>query len=673
MATIGALEVRIGVDARDFSAGIHQASQALTRMEGLADRAGRSIGTFNSRITSTVRSMKLATAGLTAAGGALALLVSRAMTAINTQRDLAGQLGSSIDSLRGLQIAAGDAGVSAEAMSGNVLRLNRRLGEMAATGGGPAAAWLTRLGLTARELLDIPLDERVAVIADRMKGLGSAAEVSSAAFAIFGDAGIRMVSMLREGGDAIRAARAEVDDFGLSLSAVDAAAVGRASNALARIGRTAEVAATRLTVTLAPAIEMTAQWFNELARANNGWRDAADAGADRIVRGLAYVADAALWAQRAYVALEIANQTWNATAIAGLRVVLGLLSQIPGMSAGWSDVLDDLATRQDAALAAVGTRLEQFHELMARPMPSGAILEAWEEARRGAADAIDGMSGIGGILPPVLEQIEELKNNFGDLRQDMARSIQIEQAGLFEALGQDERARALREEIELTDLLRRVQGELSEEQYGYLLQQLELMREIKAEREAALESVELERQAAAERVRIQADAERAIQDLRQGTFAEAVNLLGALGQHSKAAAIAGLALTKAQQIAHTAQATATASMLAYASQLIPGDPSSIARAQAAKSATIAMGRAQMALIAATGLAQGATIMSGGSVATGSGGGRAAAGGGSAAAGGGARQIVTIEGIDRNALFSGEQIVSLINEAQRRGAVIEVAR
>jgi hypothetical protein len=224
----------------------------------------------------------------------------------------------------------------------------------------------------------------------------------------------------------------------------------------------------------------------------------------------------------------------------------------------------------------------------------------------------------------VLEQIEELKNNFGDLRQDMARSIQIEQAGLFEALGQDERARALREEIELTDLLRRVQGELSEEQYGYLLQQLELMREIKAEREAALESVELERQAAAERVRIQADAERAIQDLRQGTFAEAVNLLGALGQHSKAAAIAGLALTKAQQIAHTAQATATASMLAYASQLIPGDPSSIARAQAAKSATIAMGRAQMALIAATGLAQGATIMSGGSVATGSGGGRAAA-------------------------------------------------
>jgi hypothetical protein len=35
--------------------------------------------------------------------------------------------------------------------------------------------------------------------------------------------------------------------------------------------------------------------------------------------------------------------------------------------------------------------------------------------------------------------------------------------------------------------------------------------------------------------------------------------------------------------------------------------------------------------------------------------------------------VTIEGIDRNALFSGEQIVSLINEAQRRGAVIEVAR
>ncbi len=60
-------------------------------------------------------------------------------------------------------------------------------------------------------------------------------------------------------------------------------------------------------------------------------------------------------------------------------------------------------------------------------------------------------------------------------------------------------------------------------------------------------------------------------------------------------------LQKALAIADIIQTTQRASMLAYASQLIPGDPTSIARAQAAKISTIIQGAVSVGIVAATAL------------------------------------------------------------------------
>ena len=89
--------------------------------------------------------------------------------------------------------------------------------------------------------------------------------------------------------------------------------------------------------------------------------------------------------------------------------------------------------------------------------------------------------------------------------------------------------------------------------------------------------------------------------------------------------------------------------------------------------------AMAALHGAVAFKQVAAIQSTGRGSKGGGGvaGSAAAGSSAATmagAGGGMqqRQVITLEGIDRNALFSGDQIVSLLREAQERGAIIEVA-
>src|SRR5690606_32757812 len=93
--------------------------------------------------------------------------------------------------------------------------------------------------------------------------------------------------------------------------------------------------------------------------------------------------------------------------------------------------------------------------------------------------------------------------------------------------------------------------------------------------------------------------------MRANGVQNAVALLEQLAGKSKAAAIAGIAISQAMQLAQLAQTTQSAAMLAFASQVIPGDPGSLARAHAAAASVKAMGAVSAGIIAATGLAQAA--------------------------------------------------------------------
>ena len=92
---------------------------------------------------------------------------------------------------------------------------------------------------------------------------------------------------------------------------------------------------------------------------------------------------------------------------------------------------------------------------------------------------------------------------------------------------------------------------------------------------------------------------------------------------SRATAIAGIVIQKAMALSANATATASGATLAYASQLVPGDPTSLLRASAAAAKVKLLGAINGGLIAATGLGQIA------SAATGSG--SSSLGGGSLAA------------------------------------------
>jgi hypothetical protein len=185
-----------------------------------------------------------------------------------------------------------------------------------------------------------------------------------------------------------------------------------------------------------------------------------------------------------------------------------------------------------------------------------------------------------------------------------------------------------------------------------------------------------EKAAADERVRIERDAQQLITDARLSAANAAVGLLAQLGGKNKAAAIAAIALGKALSIGQIIQNTAVAQIKALAMLgPIAGPPAA---------AKIGMyGKIQAGIVAATGLAQVAGVMSGdggGSLSVGGGG---SSGGGVAGGGSGGDGVVGAASVPQGQtvniqlqgeIFGREQVRSLItqiNEAVADGSVLRI--
>jgi len=193
-----------------------------------------------------------------------------------------------------------------------------------------------------------------------------------------------------------------------------------------------------------------------------------------------------------------------------------------------------------------------------------------------------------------------------------------------------------------------------------------LAAEQKQREEEAL--TEIEKNELEKRVKLEEDAQKSIESLRQAAVSNAIGLLNVLAGESKAAALASIALTKGLAIAQTIAHTAAAEMAAMAV-----DPTGVLAARVAL-----MGKINIGLIAATGLAQAASVAGGGG-GGGSGGGGGASGGG----GGGASQQaaappptetlvanlnVTGQNFDRRTVIG---LVEQINDLQEDGMRIRL--
>ncbi|ATG73683.1 hypothetical protein AN401_07270 [Zobellella denitrificans] len=400
------LALQIKADMRQAKAELGQVERTLKQAGRAGQQAGRDIKEGMEKGTESVGRLALKVGAVIASLGLMArgiASIRRAFGEIDELAKLARGLDASVAGMQALDRAAGRAGVSSGELQSALLRLNQRLGE-AIEQGGAAQDALSALGLSAEELVNMDVDERVAAIADAMKqyGLNSA----QTAFALR-ELGIRqsaIVNLMQDGGDAIRNSREQIIKFGAALSDVDAAKIERANDAISEIDVVLTGIRNKIAVELAEPLAIVAERFAELAEENDGWSKEVLAGMEAVTKGIALLADMIR-------VLEIAWELGKAAAAGYTRFVLrqvetglaaverlvqgsinlmnGLIegvNRIPGVS------IDTIAQVQSGALAGVRQSIELLdqaidqaltnaQELALEPTNLAKAQQFWDEVR----------------------------------------------------------------------------------------------------------------------------------------------------------------------------------------------------------------------------------------------------------------------------------------------------
>jgi hypothetical protein len=563
-----------------------------------------------------------------AAGAAVGVVMLKSVAdAADELAKLSARTGVTVEELSRLQYAAGLSGVSNQALTASIERLSRGMAE-AASGTGTANQAFSAMGVNVKNQ-DGTLrsqNDLLEEIADKFAGYKDGAEKSALAQQIFGKSGAQLIPMLNGGAKGLRDMAAESDKFGNTINTKTAKAAEQFNDNLSRLQTLSGGAARSLTEELLPSLVSIT---------------------DAMIKGI-----------------ESAKEYGF--------VFSGMLDELTNKAMqSTSPMLRFLAIFREAQKIqeSIGFRGKDFEDPRIVSGQTAAPVVDTEDAKAREAEAK--------ARADELAQIRQLERDKAQAFIDglnQRRDARI-QANMTEAELETERYTLENEQL----LASLNNGFITKEQY----QAMEL--ESRMNHREALANIDMEylnrglmaeKQAADERVRIEQQSQALISSARNAALGEAVGLLNVLGQKNKKFAIAAVLLGKAMSIAQTIQNTSVAVMAA-----MKYDPTG-----ALASRVAAMGKIQIGLIAATGVAQLASMSSGGSA-----GGIPSTGGVSSAGsiGGGSsmqpnnvtssaptsNQTITIQGVTSGELFSGNSVRVLIDsliEAQRNGARIVLA-
>ena len=219
-------------------------------------KALRGIKAAFGKLSKVFFNFKTALVAAVGAGG-LGLLVSNSLKATDALAKTAGKIGTTTEALSALQYAGQLTGVEVNTMNMALQRFTRRASE-AAVGTGEAKGAIRELGIDARSLVRLPLDERMLVLADAFEGVESEADRLRLAFKLFDSEGAALVNTLGMGRDGLSELLGEARSLGVVMSANAAKGVEDANDALFRMQSLFGGVVKQTVAALAPAISALA-------------------------------------------------------------------------------------------------------------------------------------------------------------------------------------------------------------------------------------------------------------------------------------------------------------------------------------------------------------------------------------------------------------------------------
>lgn len=264
MAEVMTVTAKFVLNAQQFKAGLNQATaqardsarRISTRM---SDAAKRVRGSFASMAKGIRSNLTAILASLTAVGFAL----NKIAKDIDRLAKFSRRLGVPVAVLQELESVAGKSGVSVSELS-TALEFFQKSTAEAMEGTGPLADRLRLLGINIDEFVQLPLIERIELIADRMAGMSSEVEKTGLAVDAFGRSGQRMIVMLDGGSQAIRQLRDDFAEVGFEITESGAAKVEAMNDALQRLSESAKSTGQSLVVGLATPVKAVADLMTAL-------------------------------------------------------------------------------------------------------------------------------------------------------------------------------------------------------------------------------------------------------------------------------------------------------------------------------------------------------------------------------------------------------------------------
>jgi hypothetical protein len=171
-----------------------RASEVLRRLGSTVDKAQTSFERINAPL------LRFQTLWASLVGGAVVAGFRSLVTAIDDLDESAQSLGTTASQLSNLRIAAGEAGVGAEALDTSLTRLNVKISD-AASGNKEAAALFKALGVSIRDAAGNvrPTTDVLGDLANRFALLEDGPAKAALAVDVFGKAGARLLPLLNQG------------------------------------------------------------------------------------------------------------------------------------------------------------------------------------------------------------------------------------------------------------------------------------------------------------------------------------------------------------------------------------------------------------------------------------------------------------------------------------------
>ena len=220
-----------------------------------------SVGRALGGLTKSLFSMRTALVGVAGVAG-FGFLIKSSLNATDSLAKTASKIGTTTEALSALRYAADITGVATTTMDMALQRFTRRTAE-AAKGTGEAKGAIRELGINAQQLNNMPLDQRMLVLADAFSNVQNESDRLRLAFKLFDSEGAALVNTLSLGREGLAELLGEAKALGVVMSSDAAQGVEDASDALTRLKAITKGLKDQFVAALAPAIESLTTEFTE--------------------------------------------------------------------------------------------------------------------------------------------------------------------------------------------------------------------------------------------------------------------------------------------------------------------------------------------------------------------------------------------------------------------------